>query len=94
MGVVVALFELGCTGQIYFPTLTYIIRIEKESRGYAYLALYNVGFIASLVAVFVLSYFGVRSQRLSAVFRRNMAGVKLATALLFFGLAALSVLTR
>jgi cytochrome c biogenesis protein CcdA len=92
MGVLVALFELGCTGQIYFPTIAYMIRVKKEALGYGFLGIYNAGFILPLVIVFVLSYFGLGSERLTIVFRRHLAKVKLATAFLFLALAALTML--
>jgi cytochrome c biogenesis protein CcdA len=93
LGFLVAVFELACTGQVYFPTLVYLVRIRPDAGSFFYLLLYNLGFILPLGAVFLLAYLGVGSQRLSAFARRSLAGVKLALAALFLGLAVLTYFT-
>jgi cytochrome c biogenesis protein CcdA len=92
LGVLVSLFELACTGQIYFPTIAYVVKVEQSVRSFLYLALYNIGFIVPLVAVFSLTYAGVGSQRLVRFFNDNMGRVKLVTAGLFVALALLMLL--
>jgi len=93
LGFLVAVFELACTGQVYFPTLVYLVRIRPDAGSFLYLLLYNLGFILPLGAVFVLAYLGVGSQRLAGFARRSLAGVKLALAVLFLGLAVLTYFT-
>lgn len=91
LGVLVSVFELACTGQVYFPTLTYMTRVDANVRSYLLLTLYNIGFILPLLAVFGLSYAGVSSQRITQVFQAHLGTVKLATAGLFVGLAVLTI---
>jgi cytochrome c biogenesis protein CcdA len=91
MGFFVSLFELGCTGQIYFPTIAYLVKAEKEMEGYIFLLIYNIGFILPLFLVFFLTYKGVSSESITHAFQQNMGKVKLGTAFLFFGLAILTV---
>ncbi len=91
LGCLVSVFELACTGQIYFPTLTYLAREEADVRSYLLLGLYNVGFIAPLLVVFGISYAGVSSQRIARAFQTHLGAVKLGTAALFLALAALTV---
>ncbi len=93
LGFLVAVFELACTGQVYFPTLVYLVRIRPDAGSFSYLLLYNLGFILPLAAVFLLAYLGVASQRLAGFARRSLAGVKLALAALFLGLAVLTYFT-
>jgi cytochrome c biogenesis protein CcdA len=93
LGFLVAVFELACTGQVYFPTLVYLVRIRPDAGSLSYLLLYNLGFILPLAAVFLLSWRGVTSQRLAGFVRRSLAGVKLALAALFLGLAVLTYFT-
>jgi cytochrome c biogenesis protein CcdA len=93
LGFLVAVFELACTGQVYFPTLIYLVRVRPGAGSFFYLLLYNLGFILPLGAVFLLAWLGVGSQRLSAFARRSLAGVKLALAALFVGLAVLTYFT-
>jgi cytochrome c biogenesis protein CcdA len=91
LGVLVSVFELACTGQVYFPTLAYLARADSDVRSFLLLGLYNVGFILPLLVVFSLSYAGVSSDRVTRVFQQNLGLVKLATAVLFLVLAILTV---
>jgi cytochrome c biogenesis protein CcdA len=93
LGFLVSLFELACTGQVYFPTLVYLVRVRPGAGSFLYLLLYNLGFILPLGAVFLLAYWGVASQRLADFARRSLAAVKLALAVLFLGLAVLTYFT-
>lgn len=93
LGFLVSVFELACTGQVYLPTIVYLVRTEGRLGGYLYLGLYNLGFIAPLLAVFGLSFAGLTSQKLTGLFRRSVGAVKLGLALLFVALAVLTVLT-
>jgi len=87
-GFFVSLLELGCTGQVYLPTILFVSRFEAmRVSAMGYLALYNTMFIVPLLAVFGLAYFGTGSERLSFWFQNHVGTVKLATSLLFFSLA-------
>jgi cytochrome c biogenesis protein CcdA len=89
----VSLFELACTGQVYFPVIVHLVRTERQVSSFAYLLLYNLGFIVPLLVVFGLTYFGVQSAKITAFFQRSMGGVKIALAGLFVVLAVLTVVT-
>jgi len=89
LGAVVAALELGCTGQVYLPIVRMIAEPAYRASAMAYLLIYNLAFIAPLVAVFALATFGVTSQRLAAAFAGRIAWIKLALAVLFAALAAL-----
>lgn len=93
MGFFVSVFELACTGQIYFPTIAYLVKSEGGAGNYLLLLVYNLGFILPLLVVFALSYAGVGSKKITVVFQKHMGSVKLATAVLFAGLACLTLLT-
>ncbi len=92
MGFLISIFELGCTGQIYFPTITYIIQTDKTASGFMYLGLYNIAFILPLAAVFVVVYLGVTSKKITRRFQENLGIIKILTGLLFLGFAALMIL--
>ena len=88
-GLLIAVLELACTGQVYAPTMLYMLKTGQGRMGaVAYLALYNVAFIVPLLIVFALAYGGLRSERLTAWLRQQAAFVKFATALLFAALFA------
>jgi len=93
-GVVVSVIELACTGQVYLPTILFVLGVpELQARAGLYLVLYNLMFIVPLVVVFVLAYLGTTSQQLGLLIHRHTAKVKLATAGLFLLLAGWMVVT-
>jgi cytochrome c biogenesis protein CcdA len=91
-GLAIAVLELACTGQVYAPTLLYMLKTGQGRAGaIGYLGLYNAAFIVPLLIVFAGAYGGLRSERLTAWLRRRAAVVKFATAILFAALFALFV---
>jgi hypothetical protein len=83
-GVLVSIFELVCTGQVYLPTIVFVTGVaEMRLQAIAYLLLYNLMFVVPLVVVFVVTYLGTSSRQLTSVFQSNAARVKLLTAVLF-----------
>ncbi|MFN2224987.1 MAG: cytochrome c biogenesis CcdA family protein, partial [Anaerolineae bacterium] len=87
-GFVVSLIELACTGQVYLPTIVYVLsQPDLAARAFFYLVLYCLMFILPLIVVFVLSYFGTTSDQLGQFVNRHTAAIKLATGLVFVGLA-------
>jgi len=63
-------------------------RPELRATAIPLLAAYNLAFIAPLVIVFVITAFGVESDRLRQLLAKHTSTVKLLTAALFVGLAA------
>jgi cytochrome c biogenesis protein CcdA len=92
LGFLVSIFEFACTGQVYLPTLAYLARVQKRADALGLLILYNFCFIVPLLAVFAATYLGVSSKRITVLFQAHMGAVKLALALAFLGLAAMTVL--
>ncbi len=87
-GFIVSLIELACTGQVYLPTIVFVLSVpELASKAFLYLLLYCLMFIVPLVVVFLVTYFGTTSEQLSSLVSRHTATVKLLTGLLFVGLA-------
>lgn len=93
MGGVISLLELACTGQMYGPTIAYIVRTQGPLTGaFPLLLLYNAAFVLPLVVIFVLTCHGLRTETLIRILQRHAALVKFLTALLF--LVLMSVLLR
>lgn len=89
LGFVVSVVELACTGQVYLPTIIFVLGLaEWRARAAAALVIYNLMFVAPLIVVFLLAYFGTTSQQLGAWLTKRAAAVKLGTAILFVLLAA------
>ena len=90
VGIMVSVIEAVCTGQVYVPTLAYIMKDPAlRAKALAYLLLYNLMFIVPLVAVFALSLAGCSSERFSGFFKRRLGAAKLLLAALFAGLGVL-----
>jgi cytochrome c biogenesis protein CcdA len=87
-GFVVSIIELACTGQVYLPTIIFVMGVpEMQGQAFLYLLLYNLAFILPLVVVFGLAYFGTTSEQLGMFINRRTATIKLGTAVLFLVLA-------
>jgi cytochrome c biogenesis protein CcdA len=87
LGFVIAGTEVVCTGQLYLPTIGYIMTIPGL-RAYAFLnlLLYNLMFIIPLSAIFVAAFFGVTSEKMALITKEHTGTVKLLTGILFIGL--------
>ena len=93
-GGLVSLFELACTGQVYLPTIALISgSLVLRMKALTYLAVYNLMFVLPLLVILGTAHLGMSSERLTALFRRNIAASKLALAALFFAIAAVVFLT-
>jgi cytochrome c biogenesis protein CcdA/glutaredoxin len=87
-GVAVSFLELACTGQVYLPTIIFVVsQPALRVRALLFLVLYNLLFILPLVVVFILVYYGTGSKQLTRFLQRRAAVVKLGMALLFAALA-------
>jgi cytochrome c biogenesis protein CcdA/thiol-disulfide isomerase/thioredoxin len=88
-GFVVSLLELACTGQVYLPTIMFVMSVpELAARAFFYLVLYCIMFILPLIVVFAFSYYGTASEQLGQFVNRHTSTIKLLTGLVFVGLAA------
>jgi len=88
-GAVISIIELACTGQVYLPTIIFVLSVpELRVKAFAYLVLYNLFFILPLIAVFVLAYYGTTTNQLTRFLQTRTATIKLVTAILFVVLAA------
>lgn len=89
VGLGVSVLELACTGQVYAPTILFMLKTgEERLAAMGYLLAYNAAFVAPLFVVFALTVFGLRSDALIRFMNRHAAGVKFATAGLFLLLFA------
>jgi cytochrome c biogenesis protein CcdA len=87
IGIAISLLELACTGQVYLPTIQYMLKAGHGSA-VRHLLLYNIAFIIPLIVVFALAFFGLRSEALIGFQKKHTSTVKVLTGLLFLSLAA------
>jgi HEAT repeat protein/cytochrome c biogenesis protein CcdA len=86
-GVLISLLELACTGQVYLPTILYMLR-SGDGSAVSHLLLYNVAFVLPLIIVFILAWTGLRSEALIRFQKDHTALVKVLTGVLFLLLTA------
>jgi hypothetical protein len=89
-GFIIAVCTVICTGQVYLPTIGFVMSIPELRKNAIFnLVLYNIMYIVPLVGVFVLTFFGVTSEKMALVTKKHTGTVKLLTAILFLALAGL-----
>jgi cytochrome c biogenesis protein CcdA len=93
VGALISVLELACTGQVYLPTILYMLKNGQESA-IGYLAVYNLAFVFPLSVVFGLAYFGMTSERLVGILKKNAAWVKFGLGLLFLTLGVFLILGK
>lgn len=94
-GFLVCLLEAVCTGQMYIPTITFIIKSTSyKAQGLGYLLLYNFMFIFPLAVILFLVLAGITSARVGSFFRKYIVTVKVLMAILFFGFGIYLIMGR
>ena len=87
IGFAISALELVCTGQVYLPTITFVMGVEgMRVNAFAYLVLYNLMFVTPLLVVFGSVYWGTTSMQLGGVLQRHLVSVKVVTGALLLGL--------
>jgi thiol-disulfide isomerase/thioredoxin len=93
IGFIVTLFQFTCTSQVYLPTILFVTNIPSLRGGAVlYLILYNFVYIAPLLIIFGIVYWGVTSEQLALFLQKRVSTIKLLTSLFFFVLAAILVI--
>ncbi len=92
-GGLISFLEFGCTGQVYLPTITFVVsRAALGLKPVILLIIYNIMFIFPLIIIAVLTSLISRENVADALSRR-IPLIKLLTALLFFGLGILLIIS-
>ncbi|UCF71490.1 MAG: hypothetical protein JSW49_04250 [candidate division WOR-3 bacterium] len=92
-GLFVSFLEFGCTGQIYLPTITFMIsRIGWDLKPVLALIVYNLMFVVPLV-IFAALAIVFTSENVAKSVSARVPVVKFLTAMLFFALGILLVLS-
>jgi hypothetical protein len=93
VGFLVSLLEAVCTGQLYLPTIVFVLKDGAlRAKALTYLILYNLMFIVPLIVVFLLALTGTSSKQFEGFARRHLGLIKVAMAAVFFGLGVVLVL--
>ncbi len=85
VGFLVSLLEAVCTGQVYLPTIVFILKnTDLKLKAATYLIFYNFMFILPLIVIFLLSVAGVNSVKFNNFLKKNLGRIKILMALVFF----------
>jgi thiol-disulfide isomerase/thioredoxin len=94
IGMIVTLLQSTCTSQVYLPTLLFVTNIPSlKGSAILYLILYNLIYILPLLVIFGIVYWGVTSEQLSLFLQKRVSTIKLLTAIFFFALAGILILS-
>lgn len=86
-GFLVSLLEAVCTGQLYLPTISFVLKTTNlKLHALGYLLLYNILFCLPLFVIFLLALLGTTSEEFSRFLRSRLGAIKVFMAVLFFGL--------
>ena len=92
VGCLVTLLETVCTGQVYLPTMTVILKENGDLRIWSLLLLYNTMFIMPLVVALVLTRYGLTTETMLKWSKKNVPFSKTILGI-FFLLVAVYLLT-
>ncbi|MGB9721750.1 MAG: cytochrome c biogenesis CcdA family protein [bacterium] len=92
-GILISFLEFGCTGQVYFPTITFVVsRANLGLKPFILLLIYNIMFILPLIIIAIVA--GIISRdSVANVLSKRIPIIKILTAILFFGLGILLLLS-
>jgi cytochrome c biogenesis protein CcdA len=91
-GVVVSGLEFVCTGQVYIPTILYMMSQAEGRRGaITLLVLYNLAFISPMVAILLAVRSGLSRSRLGQLSKKSVGAAKLLMALMLLFIGAFMI---
>jgi cytochrome c biogenesis protein CcdA len=86
-GFLVSLLEAVCTGQVYLPTIAFVLKASSfKLQALGYLLFYNIMFIVPLIVILICALMGAGSAQFSGFLKKHMGLIKILMAVLFFSL--------
>jgi cytochrome c biogenesis protein CcdA len=87
VGCLVSFFEAVCTGQVYLPTIVFVLKTTPlKLKAFFYLLIYNLMFILPLWLILLFALWGVTSEQFSKLAQKHMGTIKILMMALFLGL--------
>jgi len=87
-GVLVSVLELICTGQIYLPTIIYMLTAGRKAAAISYLIIYCLMFIVPLLIIFLVYYAGLSSEKIDVFGKKNIGLIKILNIIVFLFFSA------
>lgn len=86
-GFLVSLLEAVCTGQMYLPAISFVLKASSlKIQALGYLLLYNIMFVVPLIVILILALLGVSSAQFAGFLKKRLGLIKILMAVLFLGL--------
>lgn len=87
VGCFISLFEAVCTGQVYLPTIVFVLKTTPlKLKAFSYLLVYNLMFILPLWLILLFALWGVTSQQFGKLAQKHIGTIKILMVALFLGL--------
>jgi len=86
LGVLVALFELPCTGGVYLAVLSLLADKNTWLQAVLYLLLYNLIFVLPLLIILLAVYYGLPPEKVEAWRKEKKKWMRLVIGLVLIGL--------
>lgn len=85
IGTIISILEFSCTGQVYLPTISYLISVDNINniKAYLYLIIYNLAFIFPLFIINITLYMNKKIIDISSILVNNLDKIKLLGAIFF-----------
>jgi hypothetical protein len=84
-GFLVSILEAVCTGQMYLPTITFVLKSTNiKLKAFLYLVMYNLMFILPLFVIFLCALAGATSEDFTGFLKKHFLLSKVLMAVLFF----------
>lgn len=91
-GFLVSILEAVCTGQVYLPTIAFVLKTTPlKLQALSYLLTYNLMFILPLLIIFLFALWGTTSQAFARFLQKHLLTIKILMAILFFSLGVFLV---
>ena len=92
LGVLVALFELPCTGGVYLAILSLLAAKHTWWQAFVYLIVYNIIFVLPLLIILLAVYFGLSPEKVEHWRKAKKRWMRLAIGLVLIGLGVVMFL--
>ncbi|MFW6121783.1 MAG: cytochrome c biogenesis CcdA family protein, partial [Petrotogales bacterium] len=77
-GLLISFVEFMCTGQVYLPTIVYVINsvgVSPEALGF--LIIYNLGFVAPVIGITLVAYYTSSTKKIQDFMKSTEAAAKI-----------------
>lgn len=91
LGVLVAFFELPCTGGVYLAIISLLADKESWWAAFFYLIIYNIFFVLPLLVILLAAYRGLPPEKIEKWRREKKKWMKLAIGLVLLALGAIMI---